>query len=105
MRSGFPVEPQHIERDLPAAVRLLEEHGIGVLNVTADVSLDDERLYSACATAGIGMNRVMFRQRELDYWAAEAKAPPEAGCRPALLRALWGADWRAESLGPLRASQ
>ncbi|MCE2472412.1 MAG: TIM barrel protein [Anaerolineae bacterium] len=74
VRAGFPVEPDKIERDLPAAVKLLAEHGIRVLNITADVPLDDERLYSACAEAGIAMNRVMFRQRELDYWAAEAKA-------------------------------
>ena len=74
VRAGFSVEPQNIERDLPAAVKLLADHGIGVLNVTADVPLDDERLYSACAAAGISLNRVMFRQRELDYWAAEAKA-------------------------------
>ncbi len=74
VRKGFPVEPENIERDLPAAVKLLAEYGIHVLNVTADVPLDDERLYSACAAAGIGMNRVLFRQRELDYWAAEAKA-------------------------------
>lgn len=74
VRPGFPVEPDYIERDLPAAVKILAEHGIRVLNVTADVPLDVERLYSACAEAGIAMNRVMFRQRELDYWAAEAKA-------------------------------
>lgn len=74
VRSGFPVEPENIERDLPAAVKLLEEHGVRVLNITADLPLDDERLYSACAAAGIVMNRVMFRQRELNYWAAEAKA-------------------------------
>ncbi len=74
VRAGFPVEPENIERDLPAAVRLLSEQGVSVLNITADAPLDDERLYSACAEAGIGMNRVMFRQRTLDYWAAEAKA-------------------------------
>ncbi len=74
VRDGFQVRPATIERDLPAAVRLLGDHGLRVLNVTADVALDDERLYSACAEAGVGMNRVMFRQRELDYWAAEAKA-------------------------------
>ncbi len=74
VRTGFPVEPQNIERDLPAAVKLLAEHGIRVLNVAADIPLDDERLYSACAAAGVAMNRVMFRQRELDYWSAEAKA-------------------------------
>ena len=74
VRPGFQVEPDNIERDLPTAVKLLGEHGVRVLNVTADMPLDDERLYSACAKAGIKMNRVMFRQRELDYWAAEAKA-------------------------------
>ena len=74
VRPGFQVEPENIERDLPAAVKLLGEHGVRVLNVTADMPLNDERLYSACAEAGISMNRVMFRQREQDYWAAEAKA-------------------------------
>lgn len=74
VRPGFQVEPDHIERDLPAAAKLLGEHGIRVLNVTADLPLDDERLYSACAAAGIGMNRVMFWQRDLDYWTAEADA-------------------------------
>ncbi len=74
VRPGFQVEPDNIERDLPAAVKLLGEHGIRVLNVTADLPLADERLYSACAAAGIGMNRVMFWQRNLDYWSAEAEA-------------------------------
>ena len=74
VREGFSVEPQHIERDLPMAVKQLAEHGVRVLNITADVPLDDERLYSACAAADIGMNRIMFRQRLLDYWSAEAKA-------------------------------
>ena len=60
VRPGFQVEPETIERDLPAAVKLLGDHGIRVLNVTADMRLDDERLYRACAEAGIGMNLVMF---------------------------------------------
>ncbi|MCY4538127.1 MAG: sugar phosphate isomerase/epimerase [Chloroflexi bacterium] len=74
VRPGFQVEPETIERDLPAAVKLLGEQGIRVLNVTAALAIDDERLYSACATAGIKMNRVMFWLRDLDYWAAEAEA-------------------------------
>ena len=74
VRPGFPVQPQNIERDLPAAVKLLGEHGIRVLNVTADLPLHDERLYSACAAAGVSMNRIMFRQKDRDYWAAEAVA-------------------------------
>ena len=74
VRPGFQVEPVNIERDLPAAVKLLGEHGLRVLNVTADLPLDDERLYAACAEAGVKMNRVMFWQRDLDYWTAEAEA-------------------------------
>lgn len=74
VRPGFQVEPEKIERDLPAAVKVLGAHGVRVLNVTADMPLNDERLYSACAEAGIGMNRVMFWQRDMDYWTAEAEA-------------------------------
>lgn len=74
VRPGFQVEPDKIERDLPAAARLLAQEGVRLLNVTADLPLDDERLYAACAEAGIGMNRVMFWQRDMDYWSAEAEA-------------------------------
>ncbi len=74
VRPGFPVEPQHIERDLPAAVQLLADEGVRVLNITAACALDDERLYSACAAAGLGMNRVMFRLGGVDYPSAEAEA-------------------------------
>ena len=74
VRPGFPVQPQNIETDLPAAVKLLAEHGIRVLNVTVDLPLDDESWYAACAAAGIGMNRVMFRRGAADYWTAESAA-------------------------------
>ena len=74
IRPGFQIEPSGIERDLPSAVRLLGDEGIRVLNVTAALPLDDERLYSACAEAGVGMNRVMFPQRQRDYLSAEADA-------------------------------
>ena len=74
VRPGFQVEPEGIERDLPAAARLLAQEGIRILNVTADMPLNDERLYRACAEAGIGMNRAMFWQRDMDYFAAEAEA-------------------------------
>lgn len=74
VREGFPCEPEQIETQLPAAVNLLADHGIRVLNVTASLPLDDERLYVACAEAGIGMNRVMFRRGDQNYWDAEADA-------------------------------
>jgi sugar phosphate isomerase/epimerase len=75
VRPGFPCRPETIEQSLPEAVRLLGEEGVRVLNITADLPLDDERLYAASARAGIRMNRVMFDRREGEnYWAAEKRA-------------------------------
>ena len=74
VRPGFPVQPENIERDLPAAVKLLSNEGIRILNITAANSLVDERLFSACAESGIGMNRVMFHHGDTDYFSAEADA-------------------------------
>jgi len=74
VRPGFPCEPERIERELPQAVRILADWGVQVLNVTVALPLNDERLYAACATAGIGMNRVIFSRQGLPYWEAEAVA-------------------------------
>jgi sugar phosphate isomerase/epimerase len=75
VRPGFPCEPETIENSLPKAVAQLAEQGIHVLNVTAALALDDERLYAASSKAGISMNRVLFDRREGEnYWAAEARA-------------------------------
>jgi sugar phosphate isomerase/epimerase len=74
VRPGFPCQPETIETDLPQAVQILGEHGVQILNVAAALPLDDERLYAACAAAGIGMNRVMFGTGGKAYWAAEDAA-------------------------------
>ena len=74
VRPGFACQPENIERDLPNAVRILGEHGVQILNVTVALPLTDERLYAACAAAGIGMNRVMFQTGQQTYWEAEADA-------------------------------
>lgn len=74
VRPGFACEPQHIERDLPRAVQTLAELGVSVLNVTVALPLHDERLYAACAAAGVRMNRVIFSRNGLPYWEAEAEA-------------------------------
>lgn len=74
VRPGFACEPETIERDLPRAVKLLAELGVGVLNVTVALPLDDERLYAACTEAGVRMNRVIFGRGGLSYWEAEANA-------------------------------
>jgi sugar phosphate isomerase/epimerase len=74
VRPGFPVEPDQIEEALPAAVKLLADLGVGVVNVTAALPLDDERLYAACAASGIRMNRVIFPRSDPSYWQSEAAA-------------------------------
>lgn len=74
VRPGFPCEPERIEEDLPKAVSILADHGVRVLNVTAALPLNDERLYAACARAEVPMNRVMFRRQGMNYWEAEASA-------------------------------
>ena len=74
IRPGFPCQPDSMEQDLPHAVRIFAEQGVQILNVTVSLPLDDERLYAACAAAGIGMNRVMFRTDGNAYWDAEAAA-------------------------------
>lgn len=74
VRAGFPCQPERIEQDLPQAVKTLGEHGVQILNVTAALPLNDERLYAACAAAGIRMNRVMFGTGGQSYWAAEEAA-------------------------------
>ncbi len=75
IRPGFPCEPERIETALPEAVRVLREEGVLVLNITAALPLNDERLYAGSLRAGIKMNRVIFDRREGEnYWEAEQRA-------------------------------
>ena len=74
VRPGFACQPETIERDLPQAVRILDDLGVRILNVTVALPLNDERLYAAAAEAGIHLNRVMFGRNGLPYWEAEAQA-------------------------------
>lgn len=77
VRPGFAVEPEAIEEALPAAVKTLGQYGVRIVNVTAALPLDDERLYAACAEAGISMNRVIFKRTHASYWESEAAARRE----------------------------
>lgn len=74
VRPGFPCQPATIEQDLPQAVKILGDQGVRILNVTVALPLNDERLYAACAAAGVGMNRVMFGVDGKRYWEAEQAA-------------------------------
>lgn len=77
VRPGFPCQPETIEQDLPKAVSILGEHDVHILNVTVSLPMDDERVYAACSAAGVGMNRVMMRRGNENYWEAEKRAREE----------------------------
>ncbi|RMF01979.1 MAG: sugar phosphate isomerase/epimerase [Chloroflexi bacterium] len=74
VRPGFPCQPDKIEQQLPEVVAFLADHGVRVLNVTVDLPLTDERLYAACAKAGVSMNRIIFNRNGQSYWEADAAA-------------------------------
>lgn len=74
VRPGFACQPETIERDLPEAAKILGDYGVGILNVTVDLPLTDERMYAACAASGVTLNRVMFRRGQRSYWDAEDAA-------------------------------
>lgn len=75
VRPGYWCEPEQIEACLPQVVQQLEDEGVTVGNVTVgQLALDDERMYAACAEAGVTMNRVMFATRGCPYWEVEREA-------------------------------
>ncbi len=77
VRAGFWCEPEQIETDLPRIATQLADEGVRIGNITANNALDDERLYAACAAAGIPMNRIMCRVAGRNYWEAEKAARQE----------------------------
>ena len=79
---GFPLPAGSIETDLPKAVSILPEHDVHILNVTVSLPNDDERLYAACAAAGVGMNRVMLRPRRPELLGRREAARARAGLPP-----------------------
>lgn len=74
VRPGFACEPEQIDKDLPKAVKALADQDVQIVNITAALPLDDERLYAACAASGIQMNRTIFSRGNVGYWEGEAKA-------------------------------
>ena len=75
VRPGYWCEPTQIESCLPQVVRQLADEGVAVGNVTVGtLALNDERLYAACAEAGVRMNRVMFGTKGRNYHEAEQDA-------------------------------
>jgi len=55
VRPGFQVEPETVEKDLPAAAKQLAEFGIRIDDIA---SVPDEKTIAACAESGIPMIRI-----------------------------------------------
>lgn len=55
VRPGFQVTPEAVERDLPAAARLLGDFGVRIASVAGPV---DRRTIAACAEAGVPLIRI-----------------------------------------------
>jgi sugar phosphate isomerase/epimerase len=74
VRPGFQVEPEHVQWDLPAAVRRLGEVGVTITSVAATPT---EPVLAACADQGIPMVRVMVSTGDDGYMATEARTRQE----------------------------
>jgi sugar phosphate isomerase/epimerase len=56
VRTGFQVEPDRAEQELPLFVRQLADEGLSTVSVAGDLT---ERNFSACAAAEVPMIRIM----------------------------------------------
>lgn len=69
VRPGFQVEPEHAERDLPAASAIMADFGLKILSVAGST---DERTIAACAAAGVPLLRTMIAIAPEGYLASVA---------------------------------
>jgi len=82
VRPGYPVEPENVERDLPAAVQAFAREGLRVFSVAGNMDLPTIR---ACAACGVPIIRVMARVPGSDYVATIGRLQAEyAALVPAL---------------------
>ena len=74
VRPGFQVEPEHVARDLPIAVRVLADHGVQIASVAGPT---DEATIAACAACGVPVIRVMASIGPDGYLVTEARVQRE----------------------------
>lgn len=68
VRDGFQVTPSTAARDLPALASRFADRGMRIFSVAGT---PDERLFAACASAGVPLIRDMLRIGDETYIAAE----------------------------------
>ena len=75
VRPGYQVTPETQAEGLPAAARILAEHGVRIASVAGNT---DEATIAACGAAGVPMLRVMARiDLEAGYAASEKRLREE----------------------------
>jgi len=55
VRPGFQVEPERVERDLPAAAKVLGDAGLQIVSIAGPT---DERTIAACGASGVSIIRI-----------------------------------------------
>ncbi len=70
VRSGYQVEPENVQRDLPRAARELAASGVKIYSVAGPT---DEATMAACAEAGVAVIRICVGIDEDGYMATEAR--------------------------------
>jgi sugar phosphate isomerase/epimerase len=70
IRSGFQVEPEQVQKTLPAFAKQLGEAGVKIYSVAAST---DESIFAACSEAGVPIIRIMVNIEEDGYKATEER--------------------------------
>ncbi len=75
VRPGYPVTPENVSDGLPAAVKVLAEHGLKIASIAGPT---DEKTMAACAEAGVPVIRICVGTRsDESYMAGEARLQRE----------------------------
>ena len=70
VRPKFQVTPDRVGTDLPAAGRIMADHGVSIASISGPL---DEPTFAAMAEAGVGINRLCEYTGGQKYLEAEAK--------------------------------
>ncbi|WP_274652114.1 sugar phosphate isomerase/epimerase family protein [Paenibacillus humicola] len=74
LRPGYQVEPKHADKELPVLVKQLNDYGLKIFSVASSL---DERVFAACAEAGIPIIRTMIAVKDDGFIPAVRRAQQE----------------------------
>jgi len=74
IRPGFQVEPEHLVRDLPEAIRIFASHGLAITSVATEPT---PAAITACGELNLPLIRVMAGISQAGYMASTARLRSE----------------------------